>query len=49
MRLTPDYLFDSYREITPDFLHRQGILLTQSACVGQPVLRNAVNDFFTSN
>ena len=25
MRLTPDYLFDSYREITPDFLHRQGI------------------------
>ena len=27
MRLTPDYLFDSYREITPDFLHRQGIAL----------------------
>lgn len=27
MRLTPDYLFDSYREITPDFLHRHGIAL----------------------
>ena len=51
----PDYLIEKVlcscanRGLFAYFLHWQGILLTQPACAGQPVLRNAAGDFFTSN